>query len=218
MRIAFLAATGSLVLATPVAAQQVNTVRDALEHLEAARLAESANPAPPVPATDPGTWVRSEDYPAWAAAGKVTGRVAIVVDVDASGRVTRCEVSESSGVADFDRLACEKVSERAQFRPARDEQGNPVAGQWQNRVVWALPEQGPQAIPQAGGLAVTLVVERDGSVSKCAVERAEGAAAEATSAALCNNIGSFQPPLDDEGEPQRVRIRLVTSVERQPLP
>ena len=218
MRIALLAAAGSLVLATPIVAQPVNTVRDALERIEAARESQSGNPAPPMPATNPGTWVRSEDYPAWAAAGRVTGTVTILVDVDARGDVARCEVSESSGVVDFDQLACEKVTERAQFRPARDEQGNPVAGQWRNRVVWALPERPPQAIPEAGGLAVTMVVEPDGSVSKCEIERADGVAAQVASSALCDGVGPFQPALDDTGEPQRVQIRLVTSVERQPLP
>ena len=218
MRIVLLAATGSLVFATPVAAQQTDTVADALERIAAAAAGESGNPAPPMPVTDPGTWVRSEDYPAWAAANRVGGVVVFVVDVDADGRVTRCEIRDSSGVPELDRLACEKVTERAQFRPARDEEGDPVAGQWQSRVVWRMPAPGPQAVPQTGGLAVSMVIERDGSVSKCVVERAEGPAAQAANGLLCNNAGPFAPPLNDDGEPQRVRIRFVTSVERQPLP
>jgi TonB family protein len=218
MRIALLAATGALVFGTPLAAQQTNTVRDALERIAAARAGESANPAPPTPATDPGTWVRTEDYPPWAAVSRVGGTVAFVVDVDAEGRVTRCEVREGSGVAELDRLACEKVTERALFRPGRDDEGNPVAGQWGSRVVWRVPEQAPQAVPQSGGLALSMVVERDGSVSKCVVERAEGALAQAANSALCNNPGPFEPLLDADGKPQRVRIRLVTSVERQTLP
>jgi TonB family protein len=217
MRVAFLVAIASLVSAAPAASQQGNTVRDGLAAI-AARNSASPRPAPPMPASDPGTWVRTEDYPPWAAARGVTGSVAVVVDVDTSGRVTGCEVRESSEVPDFDRIACEKITERARFLPARDEQGNPVAARWQNRVVWALPQRGPELVPEPAELAVSMVVEADGSVSKCVVERAEGAAARAAKSIMCDSAGPFQPPLDKQGNPHRRRIRLVTSVENQPLP
>ncbi|HYD23494.1 MAG TPA: energy transducer TonB [Croceibacterium sp.] len=125
-----------------------------------------------MPATDPGTWVRPEDYPAWAVAYDVEGRVGVKLDVSANGRVTSCEVTRSSGVADLDRIACEKVTERGRFVPARDEDGDPVAGTWASGVVWQVPDDDDHAAPMPGFLVVSMVVEPDGAVSDCRVERA----------------------------------------------
>jgi TonB family protein len=173
---------------------------------------------PPVPVTNPDSWVTPDDYPKWAVAHEVDGRVRFTVDIDEHGGVTRCEIQDSSGVPDLDAMACEKVTERARFRPARDQGGNPVAGQWSSSVLWQIPEEVAEAVPQPGELVVSLVVERDGTVSDCTVERAEGVASQAVVGELCAEAGSFEPILDDRGRPERRRIRLTTRIEHEPLP
>jgi periplasmic protein TonB len=177
---------------------------------------DAAQASPPIPATDPGTWVTTEDYPAWAVRYEVTGRVRVDLEVDRDGRVTSCEVSESSGVADLDVLACEKISERGRFVPAHDADGDPTAGHWASTVVWKMPDE-LHAPPQPGSLVVTAIVERDGSISNCQVERVEGQAAEVADR-VCKDLGAFEPVLDEDGIPKRVRIRIMSRVAHEPVP
>jgi protein TonB len=204
-------------VASSAAAQDVQTVGDAIRAIEAAHAGTTTAAAPPTPVSNPGTWVTTEDYPAWAVANRVEGRVSFVVDVDKAGRVTRCEVREGSGVADLDKIACDKITERALFRPGTDEDGNPVAGSWSSTVVWRLSdEQEGRPAPPAAQFVLNMVVERDGSVSECVVEKAEGAALAAQSA--CDQNVEFQPVLGEDGQPQRTRIRVTTHVEHERLP
>ena len=211
--------------ASLASAQPVNTAKDAIAAIESAEALEAASsqgPSPPRPASNPGTWIHPEDYPSWAAAYDVGGTVTVLVDVDAEGAVVNCAVREGSGIADLDRLACEKITERARFVPARDAEGNRAPNQWQNQVVWVAPEAQDVAfenVPEPGELTVNMVIERDGTVSKCAVERATGGLAlPGAQSAFCANLGPFQPLLGADGKPERRRIRLRSSIEHLPAP
>jgi protein TonB len=169
-----------------------------------------------MPASNPGEWIVSDDYPTWAAQYGVTGRVGVRLKVDESGRVAECQVTLSSGVADLDTLACRKITERGRFVPATNERGRPVAGEWRSTVVWQVPERGQLAIPRPGILVSSLVVERDGSVSECRIEEAEGEARR-TSGQFCASAVKFSPPTDARGNPQRTRLRVTMSVSSEPL-
>jgi hypothetical protein len=48
------------------------------------------------------------------------------LEIDASGRVSDCKPTVSSGNADAERRACEALKERARFTPARDVKGEPA--------------------------------------------------------------------------------------------
>lgn len=172
--------------------------------------------ADPVPANNPGTWVRTEDYPSWAVRYEVDGVVRFSVDVDASGRVTGCEIVGSSGVPELDEIACAKISERALFRPARDDKGNAVAGKWANSVRWQIPSNEVATMPPPGALVVSMTIEPDGSVSSCEVETSEGDA-ELVGLRLCEEVGEFAPILDENGTPRRTRVRTTMRVEHEVL-
>jgi protein TonB len=139
------------------------------------------------------------------------------VDVDETGRVTGCEIVGSSGVPELDELTCAKISERAVFRPARDAKGNAVAGKWSNTVRWQIPSNKTATAPAPGAFVVNILIERDGTVSSCKVERAEGAA-EKTGASLCAGAKTFAPILDSNGEPQRTRVRTSMRIELESVP
>lgn len=206
-------------VATPQAGAQgnINTVQDAVRRLTAdPPPARPQEPVPVMPANDPGAWVTPVDYPGWAVNYDVTGRVGFRVAVDENGRVTRCEIIRSSGVPDLDTIACEKVSERARFVPARNGAGEPVASSWTSTVVWQIPDDdAPVEAPQPGFLIMTIVIEPDGTVSDCQVERAEGAASQFPDE--CPDGQRFEPILDADGNPQRTRIRMMARLVHEPL-
>jgi protein TonB len=229
MRNFILLAASCLVLVAPAAAQsagdapavvprRVNTVADAVRAIPVVVApATTVRAAGTMPATNPGTWVRTEDYPAWAVRYDVSGRVGFTLQVGTDGRVTGCEVTRSSGVPELDSLACEKITERARFVPARNENGEPVPGSWATTVVWRIPDDGLNEAPQPGLLVVTMVIEADGTVSACEVERAEGQAAELP-LDECGENRRFEPILDEKGNPQRTRVRVMMSLAHEALP
>lgn len=92
---------------------------------------------PIVPATSPGTWVTTNDYPSRALHDEREGTTAFRLEVGTDGRVTGCTVTESSGHADLDAATCKALMHRARFEPITDG-GGPVG--WASRVRWQIPK------------------------------------------------------------------------------
>lgn len=172
-------------------------------------------PAPPAPATNPGEWVTPNDYPPNALVDGVEGRVRFVVSVDKDGRPTDCKVIESSGDAELDSVACAKVVERGSFTPATDGKGRRVKGEWYNAVQWRIPELMPP--PGPSYFTGSFVVEADGTVTQCKVEKAEPEADQAEQA-FCAMMGKFEPIIDADGNPVRQRVRIMSRVVHEDLP
>ena len=57
----------------------------------------------------------------------VEAAVSVLFRVEASGRVSDCQVDRSSGIAGLDGLACRLIEQRFRYRPARNRAGKPVA-------------------------------------------------------------------------------------------
>jgi periplasmic protein TonB len=91
----------------------------------------------PVP-RNAALWIGYSDYPEDARAAKKTGRAMFRVQVDKKGSVNSCEIIQSSGHADLDRITCLRIAERALFEPARNAKGRAVAGTYQNSVRWQV--------------------------------------------------------------------------------
>jgi len=114
-----------------------------------------APPAPPQPAANrrprairPSLFGVT-DYPAAALRAGEQGSVAFRLAIDASGRVTDCTVTGSSGSPTLDAATCAIIRERARYAPATDSDGRPTAGTDVGRVTWALPADEPAApLPQ----------------------------------------------------------------------
>lgn len=199
-----LAMQSSLAVPPPVAVMAETIVVD--------DLATADEPGKPVPITDPGTWVTSADYPSWAIRYGLDGVVGFTLAVDAQGKVANCTITRSSGASELDRIACEKLRERARFRPAIDGDGSAVAGEWSNKVRWEIPTT--QRAPRAGVREFVLTVEEDGTVSECKVIESSGAAATAK-AQPCDGDRRYKPIIGENGKPQRTQIVLRTSVEHR---
>jgi TonB family protein len=158
----------------------------------------------PNPKANPGLWVRSEDYPVRALREGRTGRTSFRLDVDKSGRVTKCTVIVSSGHDDLDAAACDFVTTRALFDPAKDKRGKVVAGNYQNSVLWRIPNA--IDLPKIGQSTITFVVEIDGTMSDCKFETTVDVPA---SFDPCAAKPVFEPRRNEAGEP--IRARVVTS-------
>lgn len=81
------------------------------------------------------------DYPATAIRRGEQGIVDMILDVDQNGKVTNCQVANSSGYDDLDAVSC-KTARRPRYEPARDAHGNSVAAHIFTQAVWSLPDRG----------------------------------------------------------------------------
>ncbi len=98
--------------------------------------------APPTarPIGNPGEWFPRDSYPPAAKAAGQEGRTQFSVDIDAAGRITGCNIIQSSGSELLDSTTCIQLISNGRFSPARDTNGKPVAGTWSSAMRWALKE------------------------------------------------------------------------------
>jgi|GEM_PF-6113982 len=87
-----------------------------------------------------GLAIGPEDYPVTLIRAGAQGRVVAVVQISASGQPTGCEIAQSTGYPDLDAHSCAIILQRAQFEPARDEYGDPVASSARAPINWQIPE------------------------------------------------------------------------------
>jgi periplasmic protein TonB len=103
-----------------------------------AKVAPFAN-LPPRPFGAIEKRVTNDDYPASALAKKSEGVVKFSLVIGENGRVSDCSIVKSSGDAALDSATCFHIKRRAKFRPATDENGNPIAGKYAGKITWRLP-------------------------------------------------------------------------------
>lgn len=115
----------------------------------APQAAEAAKVPAPTPIGNPLDWFPPESYPAAAKAAGQEGRTVFSVNVDAEGRVTSCNILESSGTPLLDSTTCALAVTNGHFRPAVDASGKPVAGVWKSTMRWQLTAPLPE---EEGGL------------------------------------------------------------------
>lgn len=84
-------------------------------------------------------WVTTNDYPTSDLRLEHHGRTAYRLTIDASGAVTECTVTASSGHPGLDKATCDNVKRRARFEPATDQTGARVAGSYNGSVTWQIP-------------------------------------------------------------------------------
>lgn len=94
------------------------------------------------PLGDPGQWITTDDYPSRALREGWSGLTRLHLEIDALGMVVACQVVQSSGHAELDAVACDRVSRRARFAPARDPDGNARAGRFDGAIRWQIQDTG----------------------------------------------------------------------------
>ncbi|MBX7456687.1 TonB family protein [Qipengyuania sp. 1NDH17] len=98
------------------------------------------DPVSAKPRNNPGDWLRDRDYKSSWVRREYQGVAGFKLDIAASGKVTGCRVTSSTGHAELDEATCKLIQSRARFEPARGSNGEPVAGSFSSSVRWQLPE------------------------------------------------------------------------------
>ena len=96
-------------------------------------------PHTPAQPLDRATWITSDDFPPQVLRAGQGGRVGYLLNVDATGAVTGCNIMQSSGVAALDAATCQQLMRRAHFVPEHDATGKPVPSTYAGRVAWNAP-------------------------------------------------------------------------------
>ena len=178
-------------------------------------------PAPPVPspsvkerparpATDPGTWVTNDAYPAESAKNGEQGTTAFRLSIDLTGRVTACAITGSSGYDLLDIKACELMQANGRFSPALDKKGKPTTGSWASRFKWVLPEPEWVPVPKPFVDTISFIIEADGTATECAHS---GPGPLSKGASPCGYGQVFEPPRDAAGNPVRRKVTAKISLE-----
>lgn len=89
----------------------------------------------------PPDWFSAGDYPPAARDARQSGKVAITLSVDPTGKAIGCDVISSSGFPLLDTGTCEIALRNARFKPARTASGDAVAGTYViPGVTWTLTD------------------------------------------------------------------------------
>ncbi|HWV59835.1 MAG TPA: TonB family protein [Sphingopyxis sp.] len=131
----FILETGSL--GAPLAALEKCT-DELLGHwgIDVARHASLSRPVRTK--SNPGNWVKSRDYPDDMLRAGKRAIVHFRLNVDAAGRPTACHIQQSTRPKAFDDAVCKAIMRNAEFDPALDAEGNPIASYWLNSVVFHI--------------------------------------------------------------------------------
>jgi TonB family protein len=90
-------------------------------------------------------------YPPRAKAAGEQGAVRFQAEVDASGNVMSCKVTEGSGYERLDRETCDLIVDHASFKPTLDDSGTARAAVHDGIVNWRLPGRTQAPVKMALG-------------------------------------------------------------------
>ncbi len=172
--------------------------------------------------TNPAVWAHAGDYVRQDGALFLPS-VRIELTVDENGDPVHCNILPSDEVKGSEHRYCLVPMRRAHFKPARDEDGRPIAGvfstNFQRRglehgsgpdwvdyslTVSALPDQRPRSV------TARVVTDSAGRVESCVVDRASGVAKlDDLACRYTRQNLTLAAPFDRDGHPVRA-MRLVT--------
>jgi protein TonB len=92
------------------------------------------------PRGTPGAWISPNDYPAQDLREGNSGVTGFNVVIGRDGHPQGCTIIASSGYPRLDAATCQAILRRATFTPATDDTGVAVAGDYQGKVHWTIPD------------------------------------------------------------------------------
>lgn len=165
------------------------------------------------PLSNPGTWVTPADYPKEALDERAEGTSSFSLTISANGKVKSCSITGSSGFAALDEQTCRLLIAKGSFRPALDENGKQVEGEWRNAILWTIPEEFTFPFRSERTTRITLVQEKDGVISSC---KAEGFDNESAEKNICEQAkADLAWPEGHTYEPDRKKIVLTRTEIRE---
>lgn len=100
----------------------------------------SFTPVPARPANNAAGWITDTDYRTSWINRDMTGTAQFRLDIAANGRVEDCTITRSTGHRALDEATCRLIGKRARFTPARDRNGQMVAGSYSGAIKWQVPD------------------------------------------------------------------------------
>ena len=98
------------------------------------------DPIPARPRNGPQGWITNNDYPGISIRHLEEGNARYQVSVATNGRVEDCRILSSTGYQRLDEATCQLLKRRARFDPAKNANGEVVAGSYTGTVTWQIPE------------------------------------------------------------------------------
>ena len=146
-------------------------------------------------AGNPAQFFGPDQYPPEALRKGEQGRVVAKLQVAADGRVTACDLDQSSGSPSLDATTCDIALKKVTFTPARDRRGRAVASTYTLPVRWVLPDQNapPPPTPRmTSDQQMQLDISADDKLLGCKL-LFNGKPYGSTYDAYCANIGKYSP-------------------------
>lgn len=147
--------------------------------------------------------ISAADYPPSAIALKQEGVVVAAFRIAPDGKVTACNVAQSSGSDALDQRTCEIILQRFDFNPALTPQGTPTEEWRTQKFSWKLPVLTGEGKEPSKHAELVVNIGKDGSVESCEVIKSSGDAA--WDLKMCTAVGvkqKFEPARDRQGRRQ----------------
>lgn len=173
---------------------------------------------------NPQALITYEDYPTESVRRNEYGIVSIVITVSAEGKVSSCQVTESSGFATLDLATCSLYKKRARFEPAKDAEGLPIEGKYRLSSSWGLEEHQPRttidvplqvsSVPSdyRSPVKARLLFDATGHVTACEVTTTSGsAAADRAACAYIEQQLAIAPPKSASSDISPVAVRYLNA-------
>lgn len=171
----------------------------------------------PRPVTPAQGWITEDDYPFAAVADELSGVTNVHLAVDADGFPTDCTIPTSTAGDLLDRTTCDLLMARALFTPARNAQGDAVAGVYVTRVRWVMPEREP--IPEATHFEMVVDVDATGEVTACEIVAAVNLPRDEVEVPEDCPVGvDYLPATNEAGERVARRFRVTYQIAYEAVP
>lgn len=165
-----------------------------------------------------------QDYPSESLRRGEYGIVSVLLRVSAEGKVTSCEVTETSGSATLDSKTCTLLKQRALFEPAKDAGGSAVAGEYRTSSIWGVDQHQPRTtfdIPlqvsrvPAGyqsPVKARLIFDGSGRLTVCEITATSGSeAADRAACAYTKQQFTIKPPRSRSKDVSAAAVRQLSA-------
>lgn len=174
---------------------------------------------------DAATWFEDTNWQQLIPGKKGFGLELFRVTVKPDGKPQDCKVEVTGGTPELDKLTCQQVMSRGEFKPARWADGTPAYAIYRNNVLWAdAPafdyqrpidirieiNHLPRGMHPPVSFSVDFAVSPDGKISTC--QTADRSIDAALAAIACQQVTQSYPaiPVQDETGKPVASIQNVT--------
>lgn len=172
---------------------------------------------------NPEAVLTRDDYPAESLRRNESGVVSTLLHISWDGRVSSCDVTESSGYATLDARTCALLKSRVRFEPTPSAGGDLLPREYRRADSWGVDDHQPTAeltIPlqvsrlpaeYRAPLKARLIFDVAGHNVTCDVTASSGSdAADRAACAYINRQFTVAPPKSGSSEVQAAAVRYAT--------